>query len=113
MLSKTVMDYFHQGLTLEEAVEAASIEDRYKKSFLFSSSNEVVKKYTKKPSVKKAKKALNENILFVRGSFSCTDHLGNVYKSKRAMCKAYGISIATYERRIKKYYSLERVLTGK
>lgn len=42
----------------------------------------------------------------------CKDHLGNAYKSKRAMCQHYHMSEATFNERIhKKKWSLEKTLT--
>lgn len=40
-----------------------------------------------------------------------TDHLGNVYPSKKAMCEAYGLSPKALDSRIKAKWSLEDALT--
>lgn len=47
------------------------------------------------------------------GGTTCTDHLGNHYPSKSAMCACYGISNSTFNARIKKGLSLEDALTRK
>lgn len=39
------------------------------------------------------------------------DHLGNRYKSKAAIAKAYGISKFVFDKREKSGWSLEKVLT--
>ena len=41
-----------------------------------------------------------------------TDHLGNVYSTKSAMCEAYGITMNTFNGRIANGYTLEEALTG-
>lgn len=41
------------------------------------------------------------------------DHLGNIYKNKAEMCKAYDISPPTLNKRINEGYSLEEALTIK
>ena len=41
------------------------------------------------------------------------DHLGNEYKSKTEMCKAYGVRLDVYCQRRKRGWSLEEALTGK
>lgn len=41
----------------------------------------------------------------------CTDHLGNVYKTKTEMCHAWGISLSTYMSRISLGYSVKEALT--
>ncbi len=105
MNTKVLMDYIHQGLSIEEAVEAATLEQRYRDE------------YARKPEHIKPKKGVsyskNSNNYLVRYPFSCTDHLGKVYRCKSDMCKAYHISPSAYESRIRKGYSLERALTGK
>lgn len=42
-----------------------------------------------------------------------TDHLGNVFKSKKEMCKFYNISTVSYDKRINKGMSKEQALTSK
>lgn len=42
-----------------------------------------------------------------------TDHLGNIFKSKKEMCKYWDISIIAYEKRIKKGMGKEEALTSK
>lgn len=105
MNTKVLMDYIHQGLNFKEAVEAATLEQRYKDE------------YAKHPENIKPKKGVsyskNSNICLVRYPFSCTDHLGKVYRCKSEMCKAYHVSPSAYDSRIRKGYSLERALTGK
>ena len=39
------------------------------------------------------------------------DHLGNIYKNKTEMCKAYGIPITTYRSRLANSWTLEEALT--
>lgn len=39
------------------------------------------------------------------------DHLGNIYKNRRAMCEAYGITPELFHCRYAKGWKLERVLT--
>lgn len=42
----------------------------------------------------------------------CKDHLGNIYKTKTEMCRAWGIThISTLDRRLAKGLSLEEALT--
>ena len=105
MNTKVLMDYIHQGLSIEEAVEAAALEQKYRDE------------YAKKPERIKPRKCVScsekENDYLIKYPFSCTDHLGKVYRCKTEMLKAYGINASTYERKIKRGYSLERVLTGK
>ena len=40
------------------------------------------------------------------------DHLGNIYESKDALCKAYKINRITFQKRQKLGYSLEEILCG-
>ena len=40
-----------------------------------------------------------------------TDHLGNVYETVKAMANHYGLALDTYNRRIKKGWSIEKALT--
>ena len=41
----------------------------------------------------------------------CTDHLGNVYKSQREMCKAYNLDYSTFRHRINTGMSLQKALS--
>lgn len=41
----------------------------------------------------------------------CEDHLGNPFKTMKAMCESYGIPYSTYLRRKKNGWELERILT--
>lgn len=43
----------------------------------------------------------------------CTDHLGNVYESKQARAKAYGLNSILISTRLYKGWSLEKALTTK
>lgn len=42
---------------------------------------------------------------------ACKDHKGNVYSTRKAMCRAYGIHCNTFLFRIKKGMTLEQALT--
>ena len=44
---------------------------------------------------------------------SCTDHLGNCYDSRSAMCARYGISLSLFYYRIIHGWDLEQALTTK
>lgn len=39
------------------------------------------------------------------------DHLGNTYRNKTAMCKAYGLSHSAFNKRLKSEWTLEESLT--
>lgn len=39
------------------------------------------------------------------------DHLGNTYRNKTAMCKAYGLSPSAFNKRLKSEWTLEESLT--
>ena len=39
-----------------------------------------------------------------------TDHLGNVFKSKKEMCEKYGITRSTFDQRYKRGLSIEEIL---
>ena len=41
----------------------------------------------------------------------CEDHTGKKYESTSAMCKAYGLEIGTYQRRLQRGWDIERALT--
>lgn len=45
--------------------------------------------------------------------YVCHDHKGNEYPSQKAMCKAYGVSFGTFQKRIKKGMSIEEALTSR
>ena len=42
---------------------------------------------------------------------ACKDHTGKKYESTSAMCKAYGVEIGTYQRRLERGWDIERALT--
>ena len=44
--------------------------------------------------------------------YTCIDHKGITYPSKKAMCKAYGVSYSAFTSRINKGLSLEKALTN-
>ena len=48
-----------------------------------------------------------------KSSRAIEDHKGNKYASKRELCKAYGIGVDVYYRRLAKGWSLEDILTTK
>lgn len=57
-------------------------------------------------------RALVEKVNKTNGGSSCKDHLGNQYKSKMAMCRAYGISYNVFTYRIRDGgMSIEEALT--
>lgn len=58
-----------------------------------------------------------EEALTATGKSKCMDksekdHLGNVYKNRRSMCDAYGLTIAVYHRRRRSGMTLEEALTA-
>lgn len=50
-------------------------------------------------------------VLSVTNGNACTDHLGNEYPSRNALCRAYNINVTTFKRRISDGLSLEEALT--
>ena len=57
-------------------------------------------------------KALTTPILNKNRHVVVKDHLGNIYPSRRALAKAYGISYVTMQQRFRIGWDLERVLTS-
>lgn len=41
------------------------------------------------------------------------DHLGNVYKDRSSMCEAYGLTMAAYHRRRRRWLTLEEAMTSR
>ena len=114
------------GMTKEEAlttpVRCTSIEDRIDHlGNVFDSMTKMCEYYGLTRSIYQGRikngwskeKALTIPINIISDESNRTDHLGNVFKSKKEMCKFYNITANGYDQRIKKGMSKEEALTTK
>lgn len=91
------------NVSYEDGLKLAAFERQYKADFEI---------WYKTHPIKPAKMSMDDKK--PRGTavkVTCTDHLGNVYKCKADMCKAYGIKLETFRKRINLGWSLKDALT--
>ena len=91
------------GVSYEDGLKLAAFERELKAEF---------EEYYKKHPLKPAKRFSGEKKQRgTEATFTCTDHLGNVYKCKGDMCRAYGIRLEVFRNRLEKGWSIKDALT--
>lgn len=102
VITPLMREYLGMGYSLEEAQDLSKHE--------LEVNVQITEELKRRPFKKKAKKREPKDISHPF-AITCTDHLGNVYASKGAMVRAYGISINTYNGRIYLGWSQKEALT--
>lgn len=110
------------GLDLHRALTEATKRPRHPKDHLgneYTSINAMCRAYGITKTTLRARLELGwtlEKILTHPENNShlirCTDHLGNMFESQKAMLEAHGVSHATYKHRLRVGFSLEQALSG-
>lgn len=122
----TFINRIKSGYSLEEALTQPCRSDKYRPcedhlGNKFDSVKDMCKYHGIAPSTFATRrkfgwsieKCLSTEISLANRAVKCTDHLGNEFPSKRAMCRFWKIDVDTFTERIARGYSLEEALTSK
>lgn len=99
-VNQSIREYILMGHSYEEAKELSAYEIALKEQLKNQKIN------MRERPIKMARVIHKQGI-----SITCKDHLGNVFPSLKAMTKHYGVSVYTYQSRLRKGWSKERALT--
>ncbi len=91
------------GVSYEDGLKLAAFERQHKADFEIWWAKHPIKPAKLSTGDKRARGAAVK--------LTCTDHLGNVYKCKADMCKAYGIKLELFRKRINQGWTLKDALS--
>ncbi len=107
MIDKLAIAYCQiAGVSYEDGLKLASFERKHKADFEIEWKEHPLNSVNQVINSKKKGRGADIN-------FTCTDHLGNSYASKTAMCEAYGIRLETLISRMNRGMDLGTALTTK